>query len=454
MVFTCRCHGLSGTCNLKTCWATVPSIEKVGDYLRTKYSKSIYLPSAVEVNKLIPLMNKNDVVSILVNDAHSNIDDKTQYYSRQLKSLDHLSRFQQSPASIFPIDILQNDEPKPDLDTQEKVPSLVVPPSVDDTKPSKNQQDLRPDKFKLTNLATTTTTAVPNSISTQSNDENQQSAISHLVNPTSRLQTIKNNKLNPFIQKSTTINPILSFSSQTTTSTSTSDPSSVTLSTVQPAAISSPFTTPKPVVLNSDNLVASRNLEFGEAVDMPLPSAFPSNLVTNIQDKDDEDIEDETVDNVAPSVTPMSDKEFATLLKGMKLCDRSNLKPKRRSREHYSSKYHEKSHSTKKNSSSYKDMVLIHNYISNLLSSNKEDLVYLHKSPSYCSLEPRIGIFGVTSRSCIPDGSGPDSCDKLCCDQGFRERVYNVTETKCKFEYCCEVTCRPETTEIRDHACN
>ncbi|KAJ2944986.1 hypothetical protein O0L34_g1883 [Tuta absoluta] len=34
---TCKCHGVSGSCSLITCWQQLASIREIGDYLRDKY---------------------------------------------------------------------------------------------------------------------------------------------------------------------------------------------------------------------------------------------------------------------------------------------------------------------------------------------------------------------------------------------------------------------------------
>ncbi|XP_062518617.1 protein Wnt-5b-like isoform X2 [Corticium candelabrum] len=36
----CKCHGVSGSCALRTCWTEVPDMKSVGDALRTKYEKA------------------------------------------------------------------------------------------------------------------------------------------------------------------------------------------------------------------------------------------------------------------------------------------------------------------------------------------------------------------------------------------------------------------------------
>jgi len=38
MKVTCKCHGVSGSCSLVTCWQQLAPFRKIGDYLRTKYN--------------------------------------------------------------------------------------------------------------------------------------------------------------------------------------------------------------------------------------------------------------------------------------------------------------------------------------------------------------------------------------------------------------------------------
>uniref|UniRef100_T1GWS8 Protein Wnt n=1 Tax=Megaselia scalaris TaxID=36166 RepID=T1GWS8_MEGSC len=43
----CKCHGVSGSCSLITCWQQLSSIREIGDYLREKYEGAI----EVKLNK-------------------------------------------------------------------------------------------------------------------------------------------------------------------------------------------------------------------------------------------------------------------------------------------------------------------------------------------------------------------------------------------------------------------
>lgn len=43
MDLKCRCHGISGSCELKTCWRTLPSFSVIGRHLKDKYETSVLI---------------------------------------------------------------------------------------------------------------------------------------------------------------------------------------------------------------------------------------------------------------------------------------------------------------------------------------------------------------------------------------------------------------------------
>lgn len=42
----CRCHGVSGSCELKTCWRTLPAFSEVGDLLKRKYRQAVQITAS------------------------------------------------------------------------------------------------------------------------------------------------------------------------------------------------------------------------------------------------------------------------------------------------------------------------------------------------------------------------------------------------------------------------
>lgn len=77
MELKCRCHGVSGSCALTTCWRTLPSFSVVGDYLKRKHDSSIHIPS-VQAHRLIAMMDKNEIINVL-----------TQHHQQQLMQSQH-----------------------------------------------------------------------------------------------------------------------------------------------------------------------------------------------------------------------------------------------------------------------------------------------------------------------------------------------------------------------------
>lgn len=41
MVRQCRCHGVSGSCAVRTCWKSMPDFRKIGQFLKDKYENAV-----------------------------------------------------------------------------------------------------------------------------------------------------------------------------------------------------------------------------------------------------------------------------------------------------------------------------------------------------------------------------------------------------------------------------
>lgn len=68
MKLECKCHGVSGSCTLRTCWLAMSDFRKTGDYLRKKYNGAIEVTMNQDgtgftvANKDFRKATKNDLV--------------------------------------------------------------------------------------------------------------------------------------------------------------------------------------------------------------------------------------------------------------------------------------------------------------------------------------------------------------------------------------------------------
>ncbi|GLD46128.1 protein Wnt-2b [Lates japonicus] len=68
MKLECKCHGVSGSCTLRTCWMAMSDFRKTGDYLRRKYNGAIEVTMNQDgtgftvANKAFRKATKNDLV--------------------------------------------------------------------------------------------------------------------------------------------------------------------------------------------------------------------------------------------------------------------------------------------------------------------------------------------------------------------------------------------------------
>lgn len=68
MNMECKCHGVSGSCTLRTCWMALSDFRKTGDYLRRKYNGAVEVimnqdgTGFTVANKAFRKATKNDLV--------------------------------------------------------------------------------------------------------------------------------------------------------------------------------------------------------------------------------------------------------------------------------------------------------------------------------------------------------------------------------------------------------
>lgn len=41
MTLECKCHGVSGSCSIRTCWSAMADFRRTGDHLRRKYNGAV-----------------------------------------------------------------------------------------------------------------------------------------------------------------------------------------------------------------------------------------------------------------------------------------------------------------------------------------------------------------------------------------------------------------------------
>ncbi|KAH9641571.1 hypothetical protein HF086_017143 [Spodoptera exigua] len=94
----------------------------------------------------------------------------------------------------------------------------------------------------------------------------------------------------------------------------------------------------------------------------------------------------------------------------------------------------------------------------------KSDLVFLEPSPSYCERDDAVGSFGTHLRLCtirmslvrnVAMRAGPDGCESLCCGRGYSTvRRVQASKCRCRFHWCCRVSCDTCVATTHTHLCN
>ncbi|XP_059062681.1 protein Wnt-7b-like [Achroia grisella] len=84
----------------------------------------------------------------------------------------------------------------------------------------------------------------------------------------------------------------------------------------------------------------------------------------------------------------------------------------------------------------------------------KTELVFLAASPSYCEPDAAAGSLGTHGRHCNRTSTDEDGCEKLCCGRGYSTvRVVKQVQCRCKFHWCCNVTCDTCLSRTQTHVC-
>ncbi|GFR83650.1 protein Wnt [Elysia marginata] len=55
MKVECKCHGVSGSCEMRTCWRAMPTFQRIGAILKEKFDGATEVRPSIETNELKPL---------------------------------------------------------------------------------------------------------------------------------------------------------------------------------------------------------------------------------------------------------------------------------------------------------------------------------------------------------------------------------------------------------------
>ncbi|PIK51464.1 hypothetical protein BSL78_11638 [Apostichopus japonicus] len=81
-------------------------------------------------------------------------------------------------------------------------------------------------------------------------------------------------------------------------------------------------------------------------------------------------------------------------------------------------------------------------------SPASQELIYLERSPDFCTPDASVGSAGTRGRYCNKTSTGYDGCDSMCCGRGYNVSLKESVEwCNCTFHWCCFVKCRKCHTE-------
>lgn len=83
-----------------------------------------------------------------------------------------------------------------------------------------------------------------------------------------------------------------------------------------------------------------------------------------------------------------------------------------------------------------------------------EDLVYVTKSPDYCTYNLQIGSFGTVGRYCNSTSNENIGCTSMCCGRGYVSYLIEQLERcHCKYVWCCFVKCKTCSSWVEVNEC-
>ncbi|XP_039263807.1 protein Wnt-7b-like [Styela clava] len=85
---------------------------------------------------------------------------------------------------------------------------------------------------------------------------------------------------------------------------------------------------------------------------------------------------------------------------------------------------------------------------------HKRELVHIDRSPSYCARDISTGTLGTVGRICNKTSTDKNNCTHLCCGRGYKtQEKIRKWACKCKFFWCCRVTCKECHEVTKQYVC-
>lgn len=415
MEIKCRCHGLSGSCSLKTCWLKLPDFQQIGAHLKRKYEGSVHLPTAINVNKLIPMMDRNEISAILLQ--------------------------QQQQQQVTPM----ANEPSSATESSNSLRAAISAPAVQQTGPQPQPE------FAAWSSEAPATQHVP---------QQQQPPPQQPPSQPARLNYYERHKQLEQRFGATPAGP--STGSNRLSAGSSSPMSQTILANPNGNQMSSNLTS---LYLHGDEIpvqIAPMSQQQYQALLREMKLCNSSQVVTA------------TVTTSTTSTTTTTTR--TSRLNTKRDLQQLNSESSSLASQCYQ-KVAQQSAGRKFSLSAAANEIGAGRspaaggpsagglsrppsagqqlQLSHLLQvNNRDELVHLHKSPDYCEPDLRHGFAGVQARLCNQDPLAPDSCDRLCCGRGFERRELELRyNCDCKFQYCCKIHCNVCQKTLVEYVC-
>ena len=397
MRIQCKCHGVSGSCEVKTCWKTLPDFRVVGDELRNRYDRStrVVAERAESHTELTPLRNRGDVG--ISEDKKVEHKQKKSKNKAEKKFNAKVKKIESSTIAMF----LEVSTPSTTMTTIYKNVTKSSSPGNDGK--ARNNSSLKANNKEV----------LLERIKRSSLDDPQQKQrknkvwISHGRESISRRQdhggeTHKksNNKADKTIDKTETHTPHNHENAR------------------YPRV---------PMQTTSNKEKSSHHRR--QKDDMEQRRQLQRKRRERIIRRQRQQLEDELrLSETTTALQHLLRRRQDGDLKGH---DMSNQK---RGQNFFPHKPTRKYTGDKEN-------------------SFERQMVYLDLSPDYCESDAQTGSLGTQGRTCSIDGT-EGNCSSLCCGRGYSVRRSVITERcHCRFQWCCHVKCQKCRKEVIEYTC-